>query len=200
MVEQGEDEMITKESKPGQSVALIELEEDGYFVEVRQEEDNLTVIIPPDAAHQLNLKRFPGSFIVFFIICGILVLFFLFEVLNKYPFPFKIYFLIVVLVPNTLLIDAVLDFFGKTTLRFSRTHLRIKRQYIFYRFSRRISLKQVGEVRGALCDDLHTGPEDVVTIPLGKNDYFNIHSIKAFEDEKYLVNVINTFLTQIRGK
>ena len=142
--------MITKESEPGQSVTLIELE-DGRFIEVRQEEDRLAIIIPP-----FTERWYWWPWII--IIYGIGV-------------------------------------FRKTTLRFTNTYLHIERRFAFFR--RRIPLHQVGEASCEEFDDLYINwPEDIVMIPLGKNDCFNIHHIKAFEDRKYLANVINLFLTR----
>jgi len=153
--------MITKETTTGQSITWIELE-DGRFIEIRQNGENLQIIIPP------RMKRWDlGCFMA--MIC--------------FGFDTIIY---------------GIGVFRKTTLRFTNTHLYIERRFAFFRS--RIPLNQVGEASCEMFDDLYIDwPEDIVMIPLGKNDCFNIHNIKTFEDQKYLANVINAFRTQICG-
>ena len=96
-----------------------------------------------------------------------------------------------------LIVYGIVDVFRKTILKFTHSHLSIEWHLTLFRFRRRISLKQVGEARCEMFDDLYLNwPEDIVTIPLSKNDCFNIYHIKTCEDQKYIANLINSFLAQ----
>ena len=97
----------------------------------------------------------------------------------------------------TLVVYGTVDVFRTTILRFTNKHLYIERYLARFRFRQRIPLKRVGEACCEAVDDLYMDwPEDVVMLPLGKNNCFCIWHIKTWEDQKYVANVINSFLTQ----
>jgi len=147
--------MITKETKPGQCVTLIELK-DGRFIEIQQEENSLVITIP-SFLQKWSLRRHMAILVVY----------------------------------------GIVDVFRKTILRFTDTHLCIERHPALFPFKWRMPLERIGEARCEMFDDLYMGwPEDIVTIPLGTNDCFNIHHIKTLKDQEYIADIINSFLTQ----
>ena len=96
-----------------------------------------------------------------------------------------------------LVVYGIADVFRKTTLRFTDTHLFIERHPTLFPFKWKMPLKRIGEVRCEMFDDLYFDwPEDIVMIPLGKNDCFNIFHIRTLKDQEYIANTINSFLTQ----
>ena len=147
--------MLMNETKPGQCVALIELE-DGRFIEIQKEENSLVITIP-SFMQEWSLRRHMA----------------------------------------VLWVYGIFDVFRKTILRFTGTHLYIERHPALLPYKWRISLKRIGEASCEIYDDLYVDwMEDIVMIPLGKNDCFNIFNIKTWEDQKYIADIINSFLTQ----
>ena len=189
-------------TKSDQCVKLFELE-GGCFIEIRQEKESLTILVPPRMPwwEWRQYVDISGGLVMLIFGIPVLLYFTIVAFDNETPLVMRILPFPLFLVAIVFWIRSVANPPRGYTLKFTNTCLRIEWRILFFRFWKRVPLNQIGKARTEMFDDLYLDwPRDIVYIPLGKNNCFNIFHIKRFEDQKDIANLINSFRASMLDK
>ena len=180
---------------------LFELE-DGRFVKLLQTEEGLEIIIPA-TMKWFSMKQIRWNLIVIMLLgilflFGPLVLFWITVKVENIPLWYCLCMIPLFFPLIIVYASFIMDLFSKKILRFTKTHFIIKKRFVFIPIWKRVPLAQVGKSSCEMVDDLYWDwPEDVVRIPWGKNEAFDIYHIKTFENQEKLADAINSFVSSL---